>query len=240
MKREKVDNGKETGMIHSWRCCQGKSYINVHAVSIFSAIKYMFLWILKDPFERLLAVPCKHNQLKAPSTFGPFLMSSDIWIGVFVSPRIHWYLLCFCFMNGSHQLQIPGEGLRNSLSLYTTCLSLFISLSAHWWWFSHHENQENQRTPQFSLICVRDCLRLHPSLPFVVLRAHWTHSLQGRIQPSHATYILTSPVWTKTHHFNGSYCLCLWVIRCLLREKEPLQRSQTECANQSPGSCKPW
>ena len=77
MKRQKADNGKEAGMIHSWRCSEGKSYITVHAVFISSANKYMFLWILKDPFERLLAGPGKPSRLKAPSAFSP--LSQALW-----------------------------------------------------------------------------------------------------------------------------------------------------------------
>lgn len=53
-------------MIHNWRCCEGRSYITVHAVFIFSANKYIFLWILKKSFERFLAGPCQPHQLKAP------------------------------------------------------------------------------------------------------------------------------------------------------------------------------
>lgn len=42
MKEEKVENRIATGMIHSWRCFEGKSYIIVQAVFIFSANKYTF------------------------------------------------------------------------------------------------------------------------------------------------------------------------------------------------------
>lgn len=240
MKREKVDNGKETGMIHSWRCCQRKSYIIAHGVFIFSAIKYMFFMNFK---RSLWKTPCCPLQTQSAKSFcnQPFF-SCPLTFRLEFSSLLEYIGTCFVsvsrMVHTTFKFQERGFG---TLYLWTPLASAFSSSSLRTVGdFPTTKIRKISARSNSLLICLHDCLQLHPSPPFIVLRAHWTHSLRGRIQPSHATYILTPPVWTKIYHFNGSYWLCLWVIRCLLREKVPLQRSQTECANQSPVSCKPW
>ena len=219
MKRQKADNGKEAGMIHSWRCSEGKSYITVHAVFISSANKYMFLWILKDPFERLLAGPGKPSRLKAPSAFSP--LSQALWHFQWVG-ALTTFLFPEWFPPASNSKR--GTPVLSTSAYHSASRALPGATS------SPHKPRHS---PFLSLWALPPTAS---SLPFLlsssVLEAYWRHSLQGRIKPSHASHTLNSLVWNERHHLHGICCLCLWVIRCLLRGKEPLQRSWSKFANE--------